>query len=157
VIFAKADHIKQIIAGTKTQTRRPTDRYKVGRIYAIQPGRGEPGILEGRILITDKWMEAKELGVENNRIVVIPSTVISPEDAQAEGGYTPEEYEALYEEMYPGWMVRYAYEFKVLPEMEQLYECGFPRGMPPYLECCTLIHGSVCQRLLRIEEMKEDA
>ena len=31
--------------------------------------------------------------------------------AEEEGGYTPEEYEDLYEKMYPGWEIRYAYIF----------------------------------------------
>jgi len=63
VIFSKSDHIQQIILGTKTQTRRPSDRYQVGKTYAIQPGRGKPAIPEGRIFITDKWMETRVLGV----------------------------------------------------------------------------------------------
>jgi len=116
MIFSKSDHIQQIISGTKTQTRRPSDRYQIGKTYAIQPGRGKPAIPEGRILITDKWMETRVLGVGGNVILISLSSFdeISPEDAQAEGGYTPEEYEKLYEEMYPGWLVRYAYVFKFI-------------------------------------------
>jgi len=34
-----------------------------------------------------------------------------PIEAEAEGGYTPEEYEKLYEEMHPGWKERWAYLF----------------------------------------------
>jgi len=103
VIFAKADHIRQIIAGTKTQTRRPSGRYQVGRTYAVQPGRGKPAIPEGRILITGKRLEDRR---------------ISREDAKVEGGYTPDEFETLYESMYPDWVWRYAYTFKFIPAKE---------------------------------------
>ncbi len=110
MIFAKADHIRQIIAGTKTQTRRLAKiggrLYSVGRTYAIQPGRGKPGIPQGRILITGCRLELR-------------CDRISVEDAKAEGGYTPEEYEALFEQMYPGWRSRYAYTFKFIPAEAQ--------------------------------------
>jgi hypothetical protein len=64
MIFSKSDHIEQIKAGTKTQTRRPTDRYKVGKLYAIQPGRGKPGIPEGKILIV-----ASRLGLKKESLL----------------------------------------------------------------------------------------
>lgn len=50
--------IRAILAGTKTQTRRPIKRgethcrYRPGRTYAIQPGRGQPSN-GNRIEITD--------------------------------------------------------------------------------------------------------
>jgi hypothetical protein len=48
--------VRLILAGKKTQTRRPRRgeeecRYQVGRSYAVQPGRGMESV--GRILITD--------------------------------------------------------------------------------------------------------
>ena len=92
------DHIKQIIAGTKTQTRRKSPAYRVGRTYAIQPGR-KMGILEGRILITRK---SEEKYLDGGISVV---------DALAEGGYTPGQYETLFSNMYPDWIIRYAYTF----------------------------------------------
>jgi len=103
MIFSVGDHIQQIIDGTKTQTRRSSDQFIVGRTYAIQPGRSKLGIHEGRILITEKRIEIVSL---YNRI--------SASDAQAEGGYTPEQFEELYSEIYPGWNFRYAYTFRFI-------------------------------------------
>jgi hypothetical protein len=97
-------HIEMIRNGTKTQTRRPTDRYQVGKSYAVQPGRGKTGIPGLRILITNKWVEFKS------------ARWILWEEAKDEGDYTPEEYEQLYETMYPGWVSRWAYLFKVVRE-----------------------------------------
>jgi len=103
MIFSLADHIEQIKAGTKTQTRRPTNRYKEDHLYAIQPGRGKKGIPDGKILV---------LGcVEEHRSGLVLFGLLTKEAAKAEGGYTPEEYEDLYEKMYPGWEIRYAYLF----------------------------------------------
>lgn len=91
-----------IIAGFKTQTRRPTCPYLVGKTYSIQPGRTKPGISEGRILI-------KNVAIEEQ------PTMISFNDAKAEGGYIPEKFEGLYSKMYKGWRERYAYTFKFIP------------------------------------------
>jgi len=107
VIFAKADHIKQILGGTKTQTRRSSDRYNVGKTYSIQPCRTCKGIPEGRILIEYKIIEQKGI-----------SGKIHKDDAKAEGGYTSEGFEELYEKMYPSWEVRYAYVFRFVPSEE---------------------------------------
>jgi len=104
LIFAVSDHIQQIIERTKTQTRRASDRYRVGHDYAIQPTRTSKGIREGRVLITRKRVEYRDLGG------------ISPLDALAEGGYTPSEFEKLYKKMQPKWIVRYAYTFKFIGE-----------------------------------------
>ena len=102
MIFSIGNHIEQIKAGTKTQTRRPTGRYRVGETYAIQPGRGKKAIPEGRILITHMWIEGHW-------------EKIHPIDAEAEGGYSVEEYEELYSKMYPEWAGRWCYEFKYVP------------------------------------------
>lgn len=103
MIFSMGDHIEQIKNGTKTQTRRKSSSYLVGKMYSIQPGRTKPEIPEGRILIIDKRIEQK------------PWTGITYEDAKAEGGYTPHEFDALYENMYKGWRERYAYTFQFVP------------------------------------------
>jgi len=103
MIFSLADHIEQIKAGTKTQTRRPTDRYKEDHLYAIQPGRGKPGIPDGKILIIGVMEEWK--GNDSSWWHILEW------QAKAEGGYTSDEYEDLYEKMYPGWKVRFAYLF----------------------------------------------
>ena len=101
MIFS-ADHIAQIKARTKTQTRRKSPAYRVGRTYAIQPGR-KKRIPDGCILITRKREEKYLDGG------------ISVFDALAEGGYTPGQYETLFKNMYPGWIVRYAYTFEFIP------------------------------------------
>lgn len=105
MIFAVKDHVEQVKAGTKTETRRKATalvRYKVGKTYAIQPKRTAKGIPEGRILITAIWTEPNG----------IP---ISAESAKAEGGYSPQEYEKLYNRMHPHWLVRAALRFKFVP------------------------------------------
>ena len=108
MIFAVKGHVEKVVNDEKTQTRRNSDRYEVGRTYAIQRGRGKSGDSRGRILITHKWREEAytpeaEGSVEN---------VISVEDAIAEGGYTPDHYEMLYESMSPFWKTRWAYVFE---------------------------------------------
>ncbi len=105
MIFAVGDHIEQIISRAKSQTRRVSKsgfpvRYELGKSYAIQHGRGKPAIPDGRIVIT------------NIRIELRAHDVISVEDAKAEGGYTPEEYERLFCKMHLNWIWRYAYTFK---------------------------------------------
>ena len=104
MIFSVADHVEQIVNGTKTQTRRASSRYEVRKTYAVQPGRTKPGDPRGRILITHKWRE--EGGATN------AEWHIHPADAKAEGGYSPDEYENLYWGMHPFWEERWAYEFK---------------------------------------------
>ena len=104
MIFSVADHIDQIVKSTKTQTRRDSARYEVGKTYAIQPGRTKPADPRGRILIKHKWSEDKSHPSGPN--------LIHPIDAEAEGGYTYYEYETLYEKLHPGWETRWVYEFK---------------------------------------------
>lgn len=130
MIFSIDGHIQQIIAGTKTETRRPTDRYKVGNLYAVQPGRGEPGIPEGKIYIGQKLMEWKPDLSDLSEDAIFARRWRESEacypirgwDAKAEGGYEPDEYEQLYEEMYPGWTKRWAYWFSFFT-MEEIEEC----------------------------------
>jgi len=54
MIFAVKGHVKQVVIGDKTQTRRSSDKYQVGKTYAIQSGRGKKADPRGRILITHK-------------------------------------------------------------------------------------------------------
>lgn len=108
MIFSE-EHVRLILAGEKTQTRRTSHRYVVGRTYTVQPGRGKPGIPEGRIQIQMRWLEWKE---------GCPSYPIWDCDADAEGGYTPAEYECLYERLNPGWTERWAYIFTFIPAEE---------------------------------------
>ena len=53
MIFAP-QMLDAIVAGRKTQTRRKSGRYRVGSSYALQPGRGKPGLAGIRIRITEK-------------------------------------------------------------------------------------------------------
>jgi len=108
MIFSMGDHIKQIIAGTKTQTRRKSYGYQVGKTYAVQPGRIKPGIPEGRILITAKRLEHRRWDGHS----------ITQEDALAEGGYTQDEFNDLYCRMDSGWKKRWVYTFKFIPAEE---------------------------------------
>ena len=101
MIFSEADHIEQIIGKTKTETRRSSSRYRIGRFYGIQPKRTSKAIPDGKILIIGKVKETRD-------------SQISERSAKAEGGYTPEEYERLYERMHPSWQVRTAYYFAYL-------------------------------------------
>ncbi len=105
MIFSVGDHIQQIIHGQKTQTRRKSDWYQVGRTYSIQPCRTCKGIPEGRIQITNKVPEYTHYG-------------ISGADAIAEGLYEPGQFEQLYSRLNPGWKVRWAYTFRFVPAEE---------------------------------------
>lgn len=112
LIFAVPGHIEKIKAGEKTQTRRlwkpdallvGTELrgkggrllYAVGKTYAVIPKRGAKSV--GRIRITDLSMEWR-LKWEGANLATVP---LSVNDALAEGGYTPEEYDALWLKMYP--------------------------------------------------------
>jgi len=102
MIFSIADHVKQIIEHTKIQTRRSSDRYRTGKLYAIQPKRTASGISEGKILIVGKKVEYSS------------QSQISELDAKREGGYTPLEFERLYSKIHPHWKIRYAYTFRFI-------------------------------------------
>jgi len=133
MIFSKSDHIQQIINGTKTVTRRPSDRYKVGGLYKIQPGRGKKGIPDGRIYIGQKYREWKpdlsDLPEDSHFIrrwrQYDAGYPIRDYQAKMEGGYTPDEYEELYEKMYPGWTERWVLYFCFFT-VKELADCGFP-------------------------------
>lgn len=105
------NHVEQIIKGTKTQTRRASGRYKVGKTYSIQPKRTEKGIDQGKIIIIDKTFE-----------VWSPSFTIHPNDAKAEGNYSVEEFEELYNKLHPHWRVRVVYTFRFVPKKEKVGE-----------------------------------
>ena len=101
-------HIGQIIMEDKTQTRRSCEfhtlpRYKVGKTYAIQSGRGKKALPFAKIKILDSKLETENIRVG-----------ISKEDAEAEGGYTPEEFEVLFKEINPRWKARWAYTFELV-------------------------------------------
>ena len=106
MIFGIDGHVELIIKEQKTETRRQSDKYKVGRTYPIQRCRTCKGIKEGRILILRKKAELCNQGI------------ISIESALAEGNYTPEKYESLYRKMYSNWKVRWAYKFRFIGSKE---------------------------------------
>ena len=105
MIFSVPGHIEKIIDGTKTQTRRKSPNYSVGHSYAISKGR-EKAIKEGRILITKK------------RVEKFSDWGISVSDAIAEGGYTSGQFEIIFANIYPGWILRYAYTFRFIPNQQ---------------------------------------
>ena len=107
MIFSIGDHIEMIKSGQKTQTRRQSGFYKVGKTYSIQPGRGKKGIADGRILITEKKGERQFLHW------------VSSEDAWDEGQYMPLEFERLYRRIYHRWVARYVYTFKFIPSARE--------------------------------------
>jgi len=122
LIFSIEGHIEKIIAGTKTQTRRPSDKYQVDKFYSIQPGRGKRGISDGKIFIIAKRLEIK---------TVREWYYVLEDDALAEGDYIPQEYEELYEKMYPKWKHRVAYLFRFYPTkaIEMMERGKFPDFM----------------------------
>ncbi len=79
---------EQVLAGTKTQTRRlakgALPPWRVGRSYAVQPGRGKHAV--GRILVTAVRREA--LGR------------LSARDVRAEGYASRAEFETTWAEMH---------------------------------------------------------
>lgn len=104
MIFSVGGHLEKIVRGEKTQTRRAySSKYWPGKTYAIQSGRGKFADPRGRILITHAWVENRQ------------RNIIHPLDAEAEGGYSPAEYEELYNRLNPGWENRWAYEFVFKP------------------------------------------
>jgi hypothetical protein len=128
-------HIELILKGEKTQTRRKSGHYFVGKTYAIQEGRGQKARMEGRIRITSYLAEIRDndgdisilktspCGYNSRQLISVsenPVKAISIEDARAEGGYTPEAYEELYEQLYPGWEIRFAFTFVFEPSPEYL-------------------------------------
>ena len=103
------DHVEQIINGTKTQTRRASPRYEVGKTYAVQRCRTCKGIPEGRIKIFKRKTECNHF-------------TIGWMDAREEGGYTSEEFERLYNKIHPNWEVRYAYTFRFMTVVNETRE-----------------------------------
>jgi len=129
MIFSEK-HINQIIHHKKTQTRRRAGHYREGGLYAVQSGRGKAGIPEGKICVGVVVLEFKwdTPILESGRFIYgwkqrEEGYPISEDDAKAEGGYTPPEYEALYEKLHPGWTTRDALRFAFITA-EELKEMG---------------------------------
>jgi len=114
MIFS-SEHVKLILEGKKTQTRRLNrGKYQVGKSYAIQECRTCKGIEGYRIVMDRIW---KEIIPRPQEIGKNPSfNMISEQDAIAEGGYTPAEFEILFRELNPKWdgRSRWVFEFHVI-------------------------------------------
>lgn len=100
----------------KTQTRRLNRGiYKIGKDYAVQRKRGVRGESDIRIVIDRIWEEPCYKPSPYS-----PSghcfARITEEDALKEGGYTPDEYESVFQELNPKWggWSRWAFEFHVI-------------------------------------------
>lgn len=119
MIFSVEGHILKIIGGEKLQTRRASDKYQVGKLYSVQPNRGAEGIPDGKIYIGQKIREWKpdlsdlpgNATLSRRWLEMEANYPIRDFNAKEEGGYTPEEYEELYEKMHPAWTERWAYWF----------------------------------------------
>ena len=109
----------------KTQTRRPNRGiYQVGRGYAVQRKRGakaEPDIRIVMDKIEKETGKTKVTSTSGRKYAFADELLISKEDAQAEGNYTPEEYETIFREVYPKWggWKRWAFKFHVIEVKEK--------------------------------------
>ena len=115
MIFNVPGHIDMIRNGQKTQTRRVNRGiYQEGRDYAVQKKRGVKAEEDIRIVIDEIWKEECLNRVDTMGIPLDPC--ISLEDAEAEGEYTPEEYELEFKKAYPTWdgFWRWVYLFHVI-------------------------------------------
>ena len=87
MIFGK-DMVEKVLSGAKTVTRRRLPvRYQVGRVYAVQPGRGKRHVGHIRVL----GMNEECLGG------------ISYRSAQAEGFESPSAFSAYWIALRGGW------------------------------------------------------
>ena len=101
----------------KTQSRRPNRGiYQIGKDYAVQPKRGVKAVPDIRILMDKIWEES--IFGSSQKVAKPHFLFISKEDAWAEGGYSPEDYEWTYRKLNPKWQQarwsRWAFEFHVI-------------------------------------------
>lgn len=107
----------------KTQTRRTkrgiyqveAERKKPHKIgYAVQHNRGVKAEPDIRIVMDKIW---KENCFKHSETSEVPFLImIVEDDAWAEGGYAPEEYEKIFRELNPKWggWSRWVFEFHVI-------------------------------------------
>jgi len=55
MMLFRADLMSKVLSGEKTQTRRLSGKYEVGKTYAVQPGRGKKAV--ARIRVLRVWLE----------------------------------------------------------------------------------------------------
>jgi len=126
MIFSISNHIEQIINGSKTMTRRDSDRYQEDHLYSVQPKRIAKGIPEGKIYITIKKREWKPDFSDLPKAAHFAKSwremeagyPIQDFEAKLEGGYTSMEFEKLYERIHPNWAERWAYYFRFFTKQE---------------------------------------
>lgn len=82
--------LKKVLSGEKTVTRRRTSHYAVGKVYAVQPGRGKRHV--AHIKAVSVWDEC--LGG------------ISYASAQAEGFESPAAFKVYWTALHGGWNPR---------------------------------------------------
>ena len=129
MIFSEPNHIAYIRNGLptieqckpiliKTQSRRPKRGiYKVGKSYAVQRKRGAKAEPDIRIVMDEIWREIRYYEPERTNTKLMP---ISIEDALAEGGYLPTEFEEVYSKIDPGnWLSRWAFAFHVVKIIDE--------------------------------------
>jgi len=106
MIFQK-EHIRLILEGKKTQTRRRHVRVlKVGRVYRIQRN----------------WYEWTDIRIVITRAFQQRLGDLTEEDAKKEGGYTIEGFRHVWEEINGSWdsnEVVWVYEFRVYRPSQQ--------------------------------------
>jgi len=110
MIFNVPGHIEMIRNGEKTQTRRVNcGIYQIGRDYAVQRKRGTKAEPDIRIVMDSITEESLDK-------VIFGGILISARDVIEEGGYTPFEFENLFENCYPNWNreKRWAFKFHVI-------------------------------------------
>ena len=111
MIFNVPGHIDMIRNNKKTQTRRLNRGiYQVGRDYAVQRKRGVKAESDIRIVMDRIWEEKRRLTHLGLRLF------ITPQDAWAEGGYTPLEFEEIFDKLDPKWdgPKRWVFKFHVI-------------------------------------------
>lgn len=118
MIFNAPGHIDMIRREIKTQTRRLNRGiYQVGKDYAVQAKRGMKAEPDIRIVIDEIW-EEDGLGIAGGGPAVgnrANDRYLSEEDAWAEGGYTPIQFEEMFNVVYPkrDW-TRWVFKFHVI-------------------------------------------
>jgi len=90
VLLFKPEHVEPILRGIKTQTRRTwkKPRVKVGGIYKAKT----------KLFSKEYFALIKVTGLRKERL-----GDITPEDAQAEGGYTVEEFKKVWQRIIGEW------------------------------------------------------
>jgi hypothetical protein len=90
VLLFKPEHVQPVLSGLKTQTRRvwKKPRVKVGRIYKAKT----------KLFSKDYFALLRVTGLRKERL-----GDLSPEDAQAEGGYSIEQFKRIWKEINGSW------------------------------------------------------